>query len=108
MALGAVYAEQFIDADGNVLAGGLLYTYLAGTSTYQPVYSDNGLTTPVGQPVVLDPNGRCQFYVSSVSYKFVIQKSDGSDYDTIDNYRIPSPGEGATTPMPDWVPTLTW
>jgi hypothetical protein len=107
MPIGAVYAEQFIGSDGNVLAGGLLYTYLAGTSTYQPVYANNDLTGAIGQPVVLDGNGRCQFYLADVAYKFVITDADGNPYDEMDNFKLPAPSAGDSQ-LPDWLPVLTW
>jgi hypothetical protein len=71
---------------GLPLAGGLLYTYAAGTTTPQTTYAADG-TTPNANPVVLDSTGtatiRCD---SSLSYKFVLKDSGGATQWTIDNY----------------------
>ena len=64
----------FSDA-GAILAGGLVDTFAAGTSTPLATYSDVGLTTPNANPVVLDAAGRATIYLSSASYKFVVKTS---------------------------------
>lgn len=69
--------QQFFDNNGKTLAGGLLYTYLAGTTTPQATYSDVGLTTPNANPIVLDSAGRATVFLSATSYKFVLKTSAG-------------------------------
>ena len=51
---------QFLDANGQPLAGGLLYTYAAGTTTPQVTYTDSTANTPNTNPIVLDAWGRAQ------------------------------------------------
>lgn len=76
---------QFFDDDGDPLAGGLLYTYAAGTSTPLATYSDVALATPNANPVVLDAAGRATVFLSATSYKFVLKTSAGATIWTADN-----------------------
>lgn len=84
----AVYPKfRAVDpSTGLALVGGKLYTYAAGTTTPQATYSDSGLTTPNTNPIILDANGEAPIYVGALSYKFALQKSDGSAVWTLDNY----------------------
>ena len=50
---------QFVDANGKPYAAGTIYTYVAGTTTYKPSYTDPALTALNPQPIVLDAAGRC-------------------------------------------------
>lgn len=50
--------NQYFDADGRPLAGGKVYSFIAGESTPQPLYTDNDLETPWSNPVILDDAGR--------------------------------------------------
>lgn len=69
-----------LDDNGNPVAGGKLFTYLAGTTTKQATYSDVGLTTPNANPIVLDAGGRAIIYLSpGASYKFVLSPSTDTD-----------------------------
>src|SRR6266704_1254481 len=47
---------QATDANGDPLAFGRLYSYLAGTSTPQALLAPDG-TTPLSNPVILDAAG---------------------------------------------------
>ncbi len=85
----------FFANDGSPLSGGTVTTYLAGTLTPQPTYSDTGLSVPISNPIVLNAAGRPQasatdatevnVYLSSVSYKFLVKDSNGNTIDTPDN-----------------------
>jgi hypothetical protein len=74
---------QFFTADGTTPAnGGLLFTYLAGTSTKQPTY-----TTIVGDvansnPIILNSDGRTPYGVwltAGIDYKFIQSPSTDTD-----------------------------
>lgn len=69
---------QFFDDNGVPLAGGLLYTYAAGTTTPVATYtSDNGVT-PNSNPIVLDSAGRTPSEVwltDSAEYKIAVYTS---------------------------------
>lgn len=77
----------FTDNSGQPLSGGLVYTYIAGTTTAKATYSDSAATTPLTNPIVLDSNGRKQVYANG-SYKFVVQTAAGATLYTFDNLRF--------------------
>jgi len=80
--------QQYFDNNGVPLAGGLIYTYQAGTSTPLATYTDNGGTTANANPIVLDSAGRVPYEIwmfTGYSYKFVIQASNASSIQTLDN-----------------------
>jgi len=80
--------QQFFDNNGVPLAGGLIYTYQAGTSTPLATYTDNGGTIANANPIVLDSSGRVPYEIwmfTGYSYKFVIQTSAGASIQTLDN-----------------------
>ena len=79
---------QFFDNNGVPLAGGLLYTYEAGTTTPRQTYTDSSGTTTNSNPIVLDSAGRVPEQVwltSGSSYKFILQTSTGVTVWTEDN-----------------------
>jgi hypothetical protein len=81
---------QFLDNAGNVLTGGKIFTYLAGTTTLQATY-----TTPAGNifhsnPIILDASGRVPaggeiWLTDGLSYKFVLTDSNDVLIATYDN-----------------------
>ena len=83
-------AAQFFDNSGNILTGGKLYSYLAGTTTPATTY-----TTTVGNvantnPIVLDAAGRVPssgqiWLTGGVSYKFVLKTSTDVQLWSADN-----------------------
>lgn len=70
---------------GVPLAGGLLYTYAAGTSTPATTYSDSALTVAHPNPIVLDSAGRATIYLAATSYKFTLKTAAGVTVRTQDN-----------------------
>lgn len=80
---------QFFSNNGVPLSGGLLYTYLAGTSTPATTYtSSNGLTA-LANPIILDAAGRVptgEIWLSDgLSYKFVLKDATDALIATWDN-----------------------
>ena len=68
--------QSFKDANGNPLAGGQLYTYVAGTSTLQTTYTDSTGTTPNTNPIILNSRGECNLWLTSgQAYKLLLQDS---------------------------------
>lgn len=56
--------------------GAKLYSFLSGTSTPQPVYTDAALTVPASNPLVADSTGRfAVFYLAAVAYRFRLDDS---------------------------------
>lgn len=69
--------RQYLDDDGNPLAGGKVFTYYSGLGTPATTYSDS-TGTPNTNPIVLDSSGRTQaIYLDAYSYKFVLTDSSG-------------------------------
>jgi hypothetical protein len=79
---------QFFDNNGNPLAGGLIYTYAAGTTTPAATYTTYTGGTANANPIVLDSAGRtpAQIWLTEgSSYKFVLETSAGVTIKTDDN-----------------------
>lgn len=82
-------AAQFFDNDGNVLSGGKIYTYVAGTSTPTPTYTTSAGIIAHSNPIVLDSGGRVPtgeiWLTDGVLYKFVLKDSGDALIATYDN-----------------------
>lgn len=93
-------AAQFFDNDGNVLSGGKIYTYVAGTSTPTPTYTTAAGNIAHSNPIVLDSGGRVPsgeiWLTDGVLYKFVLKDSGDALIATYDNIR----GLGASEAIP--------
>jgi len=79
---------QFFTTTGLPLAGGLIYTYQAGSSTPLATYSDNGGVYANTNPIVLGTDGRPQteiWLTYGYNYKFVLQDSSYNTIQTYDN-----------------------
>ena len=84
--------SQFFDNSGVPLSGGLVYTYLAGTTTPVATYTTSAGTTPHPNPIVLDSAGRVNeiWLDDATAYKFVLKTSTGVTIATYDNVYGPS------------------
>lgn len=82
-------AAQFFNNDGVPLAGGLIYTYAAGTSTPATTYTDSSGMIQHSNPIVLDSAGRVpggEIWLSdNETYKFVIKDANLTLIGTYDN-----------------------
>jgi hypothetical protein len=76
--------QQF-DNNGLPLAGGRLYTYVAGTTTPLATYTDSTLGVANANPVVLDAQGRANVWLGASLYKFVQKTSADVTLWTVDN-----------------------
>jgi len=79
---------QFFDANGAPLAGGLLYTYEAGSTTPLASYTDFTGVSANTNPIVLDSRGEANVWLDSASYKLALYTSAGMLIWTVDNIRI--------------------
>lgn len=63
---------QFCDAAGTPVPSGKLYSFIAGTTTPQPTYSDTDLMTANANPLVLNAAGQSatNIYLLPTGYKF--------------------------------------
>jgi len=80
--------QQFFDDNGVPLAGGLIYTYQAGSSTPLVTYTDNGGNVANANPIVLDASGRLPneiWLLTGFSYKFILKNADDVLIQTLDN-----------------------
>jgi len=83
-------AAQFFDNAGNVLTGGKLQTYLAGTTTPQPAYTTAAGNIPWSNPIILDAAGRVSgsgeiWLTDGIQYKFILRDSNDVLIATYDN-----------------------
>jgi hypothetical protein len=80
--------NQFFDNSGNPLAGGLIYTYDAGTTNPAATYTSNTGLTANSNPIVLDSAGRATneiWLTEGASYKFVLKTALDTTLGTYDN-----------------------
>ena len=83
-------AAQFFDNSGNVLTGGKLYAYAAGTTTPETAYTTSAGNVAHTNPIVLNAAGRVPnsgeiWLTEGVSYKFVLETSVNVLIATYDN-----------------------
>lgn len=80
---------QFLDNNGNVLTGGKIYVYAAGTTTPQVAYTSSNGATALPNPIVLDAAGRVPtgeiWLTDGLVYKFVLKDSNNVLIATYDN-----------------------
>jgi len=79
---------QFFDLNGAPLAGGLLYTYEAGSTTPLASYTDSTGLIANTNPIVLDSRGEANVWLGADSYKLALYTSVGVLIWTVDNIRI--------------------
>ena len=82
-------AGQLFDDNGNPLAGGKIYTYLAGTTTPAATYTSSSGSIAHTNPIVLDGAGRVPsgeiWLTDGISYKFVVEDANNVLIGTYDN-----------------------
>jgi len=99
LSLFAGVGAQFLDNNGVILSGGLIYTYNAGTTTPIATYTSNLGNVAHSNPIVLDSAGRIPtgelWLATGFGYKFVTQDSNGVTIGTYDN--VPSSAQPPIT-----------
>lgn len=83
-------AAQFFDNNGVPLAGGKLFTYLAGTTTPATTYTLSNGATAWANPIVLDSAGRVPssgeiWITNGILYKFILKDANDVLIATYDN-----------------------
>lgn len=82
-------AGQLFDNNGNPLAGGKIFTYLAGTTTNATTYTSSNGAIAHSNPIILDGAGRVPsgeiWLTDGITYKFVVQDSANNLIGTYDN-----------------------
>jgi hypothetical protein len=88
ISLFAGIGAQFFTDDGVPLAGGLIYSYAAGTTTPKPTYTDSTGNTAHPNPIILNSAGRVpsgEIWLTLGSYKFILATSTNVTIATYDN-----------------------
>lgn len=80
-----VLKQRFFDANGDPLAGGKLYSYVAGTSTPLATYTDQSGLVANSNPVILDADGYAEVWMAQVGYKFMLTDVLDVEIFTVDN-----------------------
>lgn len=86
--LSPICNDQLIDVNGDPLVGGQIETYLAGSSTPAPTYTDDSGSVPQPNPIILNSLGYTPdpiWLTGEVSYKFVIKNAAGVIQRTVDD-----------------------
>lgn len=85
--LPALFNCQFFDKiTGAPLAGGLVHTYISGTTTNQLTYQDPTTVSPNANPIVLDSAGMCNLWLIPADvYTILWTRADGSQGVSRDN-----------------------
>jgi hypothetical protein len=82
-------AGQLFNDNGDPLAGGKIYTYLAGTTTPAATYTSSTGAVAHSNPIVLDGAGRVPsgeiWLTDGISYKFVVEDSASALIGTYDS-----------------------
>jgi hypothetical protein len=96
-----IKGHQFFDSNGNPLALGNLYYYVAGTATPQDTYSNSAGAITNTNPVVLDGSGRLQVDVylrSNANYKEVLMASSSVNNVNLSETALPTPSDSSGSP----------
>jgi hypothetical protein len=92
---------QFFTDDNEVLSGGRIYSYTAGTSSPRTTYTSSDGSTANANPIILDSGGRLpedMWLDSGVVYRFVLTDSTGVQIGAYDN--IPGINDGSLLSVP--------
>lgn len=104
MNLAPDFLQQYSDDNGDPLAGGLVYSYIAGTTTPLATYTEYLGSSANTNPVVLDANGRASIWLDPTkSYKLLIKNSSETTIKTIDNI-----AGSAASGIPAWNANTTY
>ena len=101
--LSPVFNDTQFDDDGNLLVGGLIYTYAANSSTPLATYTDESGATPQANPIVLDARGEAAnsiWLTEGNSYKLRLFDALGNFIREFDD--IAGVGDSAIT-LDQWV-----
>ena len=90
LAFPSAYYQQFIDKNGKPIAGGKLYTYIAGSSTpvvtYKTISGGTKSANRNTNPIILDMVGMAKLVISNdTAYKFILFDRNNVKIDEWDN-----------------------
>lgn len=99
---------QLFSNTGVILAGGKLYSYVAGTTTPAATWTDSTQAVSNANPVILDSAGRITNEIwlqSGVVYKFILQDSNSNVLGTWDNVSGINDVTVSTSTVTEWQAT---
>jgi hypothetical protein len=88
ISLFAGIGAQFFTDDGVPLAGGLIYSYAAGTTTPKTTYTSSAGNIAHTNPIILNSAGRVpsgEIWLTLGGYKFILATSNNVTIATYDN-----------------------
>lgn len=94
-----VLKQRFFDLNGIPLAGGLLFSYIAGTTTPAATYTDETAISSNSNPVVLDADGYAEVWLGTGVYKFILEDVNGNVQFTVDDVS----NYGTVSPTNPWI-----
>lgn len=95
--------QQFFDNNGIPLAGGLLYTYVAGSSTPLSSFTDSAGTIANTNPIVLNSAGRAPseiWLTYGSAYKLILCDANNNQIWSLDNISGIVTTQAATAAIP--------
>ena len=98
--------SQFIDSNGNPIAGGKVYTYSSGTTTPKVTYNDSSGLSPNTNPIILDAAGRANIWLDGF-YNIVVNDSNDTLVYSTDNVSGAAAAPQASAYVP-WVLVSTY
>jgi hypothetical protein len=97
MNLSPLPIQRFYDNNNRPLDGGLLFTYIAGTSTKLATYTDSTGITPNPNPIPLNYRGEAQVWIDPLlTYKFVLAPKGDTDPPTNPFWSVDQLASGLT------------
>ena len=102
LAFPSAYYQQFFDKNGKPLAGGKLYTYIAGSRTSVVTYKTiSGGTESANRntnPIILDMAGMADLVISTdTAYRFILCDRNDTKIDEWDNVTAGGNGGGGSS-----------
>lgn len=89
---------RFFDSNGDPLAGGKLFVYVANSVTPTTTWSDQAMTQPNSNPIILDANGEANVWILEATlYKFVLKDVDDVVQYTLDEVSVSGTGANGNT-----------
>lgn len=107
MAAGRIVLSQYFparDRNGQLVSGALLYVYTNETTTKASIYAEEGLATPLANPVAANSSGQFPAIWASdaVTYTLSITASDGSSIgnpSVFDDYSVSTDADTASVAL---------
>lgn len=93
---------QFFSSTGDLLVGGKLYTYAAGTTTPLTTYTSQSGGTANTNPIILDSRGEANVWLSSAAYKLKLTTAADVEIWTVDNV-----GSAEAFGVPQWLTSVS-